>query len=170
MAHGSPGFPARPARALDGLTHSTGTDTLINIQQFRTTNTADVFIGDGQDNYVLGMNGDDRIYGGAGRDTLDGSGDNDILAGGADDDQLSGSTGADRFVYDNFDAGHDRILDFNAGDGDRIDFSTSVNVDDYSDLTVGDDGAGNALLTFGQSSIVLAGIAALQVNEDWMLF
>ena len=39
--------------------HSTGTDTLISIEQFRGTYFADTFIGDGVDNYFIGMGGND---------------------------------------------------------------------------------------------------------------
>jgi Ca2+-binding RTX toxin-like protein len=60
-------------------THSTGVDTLIGIEQARGTNSADVFIGDGQDNYFHGMNGADLITGGAGADTLGGGADRDTF-------------------------------------------------------------------------------------------
>jgi Ca2+-binding RTX toxin-like protein len=159
-------------------THSTGVDTLINIQQFRATNAADEFHGDGQDNYFLGMNGNDTVFGGAGNDTLDGSGNDDTLDGGAGDDVLIGSSGhddltggadADRFVYGHAESGHDRILDFNAAEGDRIDFRGMPGVASFGDLGIG-AGDGGALVTYGDdSSILLVNVAPEQVNASWFI-
>ena len=65
------------------------------------------------------------IYGGVGRDTLNGGDGNDILVGGSDRDDLTGGLGADMFVYalasDSTAAAQDRIRDFNAAQGDKID-------------------------------------------------
>jgi Ca2+-binding RTX toxin-like protein len=159
--------------------HSTGIDTLINIQQFRATNSPDTFIGDGQDNYFHGMSGDDSINGNGGRDWLDGSSNNDIidggdgddrLIGGPDDDWLTGGSGADLFVYNDLYPSADRILDLNAAEGDRIDFSGLTSVNSFSDLAITSDGEGNARLAYGQNSIVLVGITAAEVNSDLFLF
>ncbi|MEZ5743467.1 MAG: M10 family metallopeptidase [Sphingomonadaceae bacterium] len=62
----------------------------------------------------------DELFGGAG---------NDVLHGGLGRDELTGGTGADRFLFDDGDfAGltgmdADRIFDFSANEGDRIDLS-----------------------------------------------
>lgn len=80
--------------------------------------------------YLSGGAGDDLLYGLHGNDTLDGGIGNDLLVGGAGDDiligglgndQLMGSSGADTFVWKAGDLGKDTILDFNPGEGDRID-------------------------------------------------
>ena len=158
--------------------HSTGIDTLINIQQFRGTNSADVLVGDGADNYFHGMNGTDTVLGNGGKDWLDGSSGNDILEGGEnddrliggpDDDVLTGGFGADLFVYNDLYPSADRVLDFNAAEGDRIDLSDLESVDSFSDLTVTDDGAGNALLSYAHGSILLVGTASTEVDQDWVL-
>lgn len=100
--------------------------------------------GDGDDT-LHGGAGDDRLSGGSGDDTLDGGSDDDILTGDAGDDRLSGGTGddvlvgglgndileggdgADRFVFDETSDSAsetaDRVFDFNAFDGDKIDVS-----------------------------------------------
>ena len=100
--------------------------------------------GDGDDT-LHGGAGDDRLSGGSGDDTLDGGDDDDILNGGAGDDSLDGGAGddalvgglgndilkggdgADRFVFneasDSASETADRVFDFNAFDGDKIDVS-----------------------------------------------
>lgn len=71
---------------------------------------------------LTGSDGSDILVGGAGNDTLYGGDGNDILYGGAGNDTLYGGAGADRFVFtDAATDGHDRIMDFNADEGDRID-------------------------------------------------
>jgi Ca2+-binding RTX toxin-like protein len=93
--------------------HSTGTDTLISIDQLRGTMQADSFIGDAVGNYFHGMGGSDTARGGGGADilvggdgldtfygelgddNLSGEGDNDTLYGGADNDVLDGGAGND---------------------------------------------------------------------------
>ncbi len=70
--------------------------------------------------------GADTLLGGAGNDMLDGGGAADILNGGLGQDVLKGGAGADMFVFQAGDSGFaalDRILDFNAAQGDRIDLS-----------------------------------------------
>lgn len=86
------------------------------------------------DDVLVGTAADEHIAGGAGDDTLRGGGGNDILDGGAGDDVLEvtgqviaiGGTGADTFLIQAPTQGAGAatllgvILDFNAGDGDRI--------------------------------------------------
>ena len=62
---------------------------------------------------LSGSSSNDAIFAGLGNDTLSSEGGTDRLSGGA---------GADRFVVTN-DAGTVRILDFDGGEGDRIDLS-----------------------------------------------
>jgi Ca2+-binding RTX toxin-like protein len=60
---------------------SSGTDTLINIEN------------------VLGSSLNDALTGSAGNNSLDGAGGNDVLAGGAGDDILNGGDGFDTVTY-----------------------------------------------------------------------
>jgi Ca2+-binding RTX toxin-like protein len=87
---------------------------------------ADTLIGDDERNYLIGNDG---------ADTLTGNGGNDVLRGGAGADVLSGGDGVDSFVF-NTALGIqniDRIVDFSAGDGDRLQLDDAY----FSALTVG---------------------------------
>ena len=67
----------------------------------------------------------DTLYGGAGSDILYGLYGDDVLVGGAGADRLYGGEGGDRFVFEGATAfnGVDRIMDFDATEGDVIDIS-----------------------------------------------
>ncbi|QYU68243.1 hypothetical protein J4558_26020 [Leptolyngbya sp. 15MV] len=78
-----------------------------------------VFGGVGNDNLV-GLTGADTLLGGSGRDRLNGGEGNDVLIGGPGVDVLFGGTGADRFVFLSTLDRTDRIMDFNAAEGDRV--------------------------------------------------
>lgn len=58
-----------------------------------------------------------------GDDTLKGGDGNDLLIGGAGNDTLYGGNGADTFKYLGGNEGTDRIKDFNAKQGDKIDIA-----------------------------------------------
>lgn len=95
----------------------------------------DAMLGNGGDDRLYGEDGldsldggagNDRLDGGAGADTLMGKAGNDLLKGGAGKDTLTGGTEADTFIFDWGDttlntASQDRITDFKAIEGDRID-------------------------------------------------
>ena len=89
--------------------------------------------GDGAD-WLVAAGGDDTLLGGSGSDRLDAEYGADMLTGGA---------GADVFIYRTFSdstvdaAGRDRIEDFSAAEGDRI------NLRD-----IGADGSWNGKFTF----------------------
>ncbi|HUH87715.1 MAG TPA: calcium-binding protein, partial [Pusillimonas sp.] len=74
--------------------------------------------------------GSDELYGGTGNDLLFGQGGNDLLVGGQGDDILYGGSGADTFRWDAGDEGRagapavDRVMDFNAAEGDTLDLSS----------------------------------------------
>jgi len=95
------------------------TDTLINIENVRGTNDADVITGDTVGQRLEGRGGNDTIDGGAGEDDLRGEDGNDSILGGDDNDQLRGGSGND-------------TLDGGAGDNDEAyyrDASGGVSVD-----------------------------------------
>ncbi|MES2944575.1 MAG: hypothetical protein V4772_17030 [Pseudomonadota bacterium] len=93
-------------------TGGSGNDSLVSIENLIGSNYADSLTGNIKDNALAGGNG------------------NDTLSGGAGQDQLTGGTGADSFDFNavsemGLTAGTwDRILDFNAAQGDRLDLST----------------------------------------------
>lgn len=76
------------------------------------------------DDIGRGRAGHDGLEGGAGRDRLYGDLGDDWLFGGSGADVLSGGRGADRFAYrsaaESRVGSMDRILDFDAAEGDRL--------------------------------------------------
>ena len=72
---------------------------------------------------LTGLAGRDTLLGGGGSDTLSGGSGNDWLAGGGGRDRLIGGRGADDFVYS---TGRDHIVDFRAGQGDRLVLDSEV--------------------------------------------
>lgn len=80
------------------------------------------------DDLVRGGRGAEWLSGGSGDDTVQGGSGNDVIIGGHGSDRLSGGEGEDLFLYRTLrDAlptePLDRIVDFNARWGDRIDLS-----------------------------------------------
>ncbi len=128
----------------------------------------DLLRGDGGDDRLFGGDGDDTLEGGAGDDSLDGGAGSDSLSGGIGADTLTGGDGADTFAVAKS-GGTDRVTDFdttlvNGRTADQLDVSDLVNAQEnpvtWRDVTVTDDGNGNALLTFaGGEQIVLEGVA-----------
>ena len=125
---------------------------------------------------VTGSAFDDTLTGDGEANVLDGGGGADTIIGGGGDDTVTGGAGDDVYVLsDGF--GNDRILDFDTGDSnfdgifnDQLDVTgltdalgNPVNV---WDVTVTDDGAGNALLTFPNGeTLVLIGVAPTSIDE-----
>jgi Ca2+-binding RTX toxin-like protein len=111
-------------------TGTSGTDTLISIENLIGGNGANTFYGNAANN---------RLDGGAGNDLLDGRGGDDVLIGGLGKDQLAGRAGSDTFVFGSVaDSGvgtaADRIMDFTRG-VDKIDLRGI----DANSGTAGDD-------------------------------
>ena len=95
-------------------------DTLAGIENVIGGSGNDKLTGDANANLLNGDSGNDKISGGGG---------DDVLIGGAGADQLIGGLGADLFKFETFtemDVGstRDRIKDFSASQGDRIDLAT----------------------------------------------
>lgn len=122
---------------------------------------------------LYGGGGNDTITGGAGADVISGGSGNDLISGGAGNDVLIGGTGADMFQFVHS-GGNDKIVDFNRDlvDGkttDQLDVSDLRNLQGTSvkwrDVTVSDDGYGNALLTFPEGeTVVLTGVTPAQAT------
>ncbi len=70
----------------------------------------------------------DDLFGRTGDDVLIGHGGNDVLNGGAGDDELTGGPGSDTFSFFPT-VGSDRVTDFDAGDGDRLQFNDGLFAD-----------------------------------------
>lgn len=123
----------------------------------------DTFYGGTGDDHLEGGSGDDTLHGGLDRDTLlgqqgndrlFGESGNDLLDGGAGVDQLTGGSGADTFRFRSDSLGNpsqignpDRILDFNAAQGDIIDLSlidSDTSLSGFQDALFETDGPSNA--------------------------
>ncbi|MBC8996523.1 calcium-binding protein [Pseudomonas sp. N40(2020)] len=95
-------------------------------------NTDLTLLGNNLDNVLTGNSGNNVLIGYAGNDKLFGAEGNDKLYGGWGNTTLNGGTGADSFTFNNmimqgFEFGggssHNVVADFNALEGDKIDFS-----------------------------------------------
>jgi len=116
----------------------------------------DRLYGDDGDDVVLGNMGNDTVEGGSGNDVVRGGQGDDLVYGQDGDDWLSGDRGADTLWggsgADTFhafaDSGVDRVMDFNAGEGDRVFLlpGTSYNAWQSGTDTIVDMGGGNQLV------------------------
>lgn len=121
-----------------------------------------------------GREGRDTLTGGSADDALSGGQDEDVLTGGGGDDLLTGGGGSDRLVLSEG-GGRDTATDFNmTRDGsdrttDQIDVSR-LRAPDGSpvriwDVTVSDDGDGNALLAFPNGEeLILQGVTPTEAS------
>jgi Ca2+-binding RTX toxin-like protein len=121
--------------------------------------------GSGND-MLKGHRGDDMLEGGAGRDMLKGHSGDDVLTGGNGRDVLTGGAGWDEFVYADMREGRDRITDFEDGI-DLISLNTLGM--DFADLSISDAGRG-ARVEFGNTSILLEGVMADQLDQSDFIF
>ncbi|MEL6476243.1 MAG: calcium-binding protein [Pseudomonadota bacterium] len=152
----------------DTLAGGEGNDTLYGGADY------DILYGGGGDDHIYTGSSFNDAYGGSGNDSINGNSDgSEFIYGGADDDTLTGGggngdrlyggTGADIFVINDGD-GADTIGDFNLGEGDVIDVSglttNGSTPIETSDIAVGNDGSGNAVLSFPDgTSVTLRGIS-----------
>ncbi|WP_420861582.1 Hint domain-containing protein [Algirhabdus cladophorae] len=182
----------------DRLDASNVTENLVlDLTNFDANNPENGTLGNGSDelmfsqieSFTLGS-GDDSATGSTGADTIDMGSGEDVVEGGEGDDQINlGDNGAgapdgdnDTLVFSDGD-GDDIVTNFDAptdnGDGtftgiDLLDVSgltsdgsTPVHT---GDVTVTDDGSGNAVLNFpGGESITLIGVAPAEVSDRMAL-
>lgn len=119
---------------------------------------SDLLFGDDGDDVVYGNVGNDTCQGGDGADWVRGGQGDDSLVAGAGADWISGDRGNDTVVggagadiFNTFaEAGSDRVLDFNAAEGDRVrvEFG-SYTISKVGADTVVDFGAGRQLVLVG---------------------
>ncbi|MEA3016748.1 MAG: hypothetical protein QOI38_1470, partial [Sphingomonadales bacterium] len=104
----------------------------------------------------------------SGNDVLNGGKGDDVLVGGGGDDMLTGGNGKDLFLFTNG-TGDDIITDM--AKNDTIAIAGVAGVDDFSDLTIGSDGSGNAVVSWGTSdSVTLLGMKPKQVSASIFVF
>lgn len=101
--------------------------SLLGLDAISATGNAagNVLTGNAGANLLSGLGGADKLNGGGGADTLLGGDGADRLAGGAGRDTLTGGAGADTFVFGPGGA-VDRITDFDAAAGDRIEIDDAL--------------------------------------------
>ena len=150
-----------------------GNDTIDDISGSNLTGINTIYGGAGDDTIYTGED-NDILYGGAGSDALHGEGGDDTLVGGDGDDYLYAGYGEKDVIVAG--AGNDTVYGFDLSDPDldgftntQIDVSglTNLNGDPVKtrDVTVVDDGNGNAKLIFPNGeTIVLAGISPSSVD------
>jgi len=119
----------------------------------------DLLFGDAGNDQVLGNLGNDTLDGGDGNDTVRGGQGDDVITGGAGDDWLSGDRGSDTLTggagadvfHSAQGAGIDKVLDFNAAEGDRVllDSGTPYTLNQVGPDTVIDMGNGDELILVG---------------------
>ncbi|HEY8571252.1 calcium-binding protein [Phenylobacterium sp.] len=130
----------------------------------------DLLYGEGGGDVVLGNLGNDTAEGGDGADVVRGGQGDDIVRGGEGADWLSGDRGSDTLtggsgadVFHTFaEAGLDRVLDFHAWEGDRVNVlpGTAWSVEQVGADTVVHAGPG--------ADLVLVGVQASSLPEGWI--
>lgn len=112
-------FVNPPDPSADAIQGTAGDDVL------STTNAAESIYGLAGDDELAGNGGNDKLFGGSGTDDIDGGAGSDLVHGGSDRDDLTGGGGADTFrfylVSDSTVSRFDRVKDFEAAEGDKID-------------------------------------------------
>ncbi len=152
----------------------------LRFEQVAPSSDNDTIAGGDGDDTIYGALGDDVLGGDTGADSLDGGDGADTLTGGTGNDTLTGGAGDDVYAFDDG-FGGDRITDFDIGDtdgdgfyNDQLDASgltdASGNPVNVWDVTVSDDGFGNALLSFPNGeTVVLEGIAPASLSSTSQL-
>ncbi|MBW8816376.1 MAG: calcium-binding protein [Caulobacterales bacterium] len=122
---------------------------------------SDVVYGNLGDDTVGGGTGNDIVRGGQGNDVVRGDDGNDIVAGDRGDDTLSGGLGADTFIGFS-DEGVDRITDFNAAEGDRL------QLDPGTHYTLAQVGADTVVDMGGGNETILVGVQLSSLPSGWI--
>ena len=95
------------------------------------TDEADAMSGRGGNDTMSGAAGNDLIDGGSGDDIIRGDAGDDQIFGGPGRDQLFGGLGADKFNIGSLIFATDRVMDFNAAQGDKLDLTQLFESTDY---------------------------------------
>ncbi|MEX0310467.1 MAG: S8 family serine peptidase [Tateyamaria sp.] len=150
---------------LDMLNGGLGDDTLNGGGNNDTLN------GDAGADALDGGNGDDNLNGGADNDTLSGGAGTDALNGDDGNDIMTGGTGADGFEFA-LGGDADRITDFTLSGAEEDDIELYFGATlTFNDLTISDDGSGNALIDMGGGdTLTLDGVDHTLLTQDHFSF
>lgn len=169
---------------LAGISNGTiAHDDLLNVENATGSSFNDLIGGTGGANslfgndgidHLFGYGGNDLLFGGAGRDVIIGGAGSDRLFGGVDRDLLTGGSDADKFVFAAGEGGvllsdADRISDFQDGD-DKIVITGGLT---FGDLTISDDGSGNATIfdnVNNQYIAVINGVSSASLSASDFIF
>ena len=160
-------------KAFNDINGNSGNDTIFGgaSADWLVGGKGDDAIHAGTGNQVLyGNLGDDSLYGGTGSDTLRGGQGDDFIAGGSGNDWISGDLGSNTLVggagADTFhtagSGGVDRVLDFNASEGDR------VQLDPGSHYTLSQVGADTVISLTGGAQMTLVGVDLSALKPGWI--
>lgn len=108
-----------------------------------------------------GGDGNDQVRGGQGNDIVNGGAGDDYVSGDRGDDTVSGGAGADRF-HGSQDAGIDRVVDFHASEGDR------VQLDPGTTYVVAQVGADTVIDMGGGHQMILVGVQLSTLAPGWI--
>jgi Ca2+-binding RTX toxin-like protein len=137
----------------DILKGGTGDDTIIAGGAWNTGGSS--LYGEAGNDKLIGSDDDDYIYGGAG---------NDFIHGGEGVDTLSGGAGSDTFEFWKNEPGnnpvnpYDVITDFNKSQDIISLYDTYMGNGVNTQVNVGSDANGDVQLSFGDTTLVLAGV------------
>jgi phospholipase/lecithinase/hemolysin len=139
----------------------------------------DWVVGGKDDDVLFGDDGGDIVYGNLGADTCEGGAGDDVVRGGQQDDVLSGGDGADfpagdrdadtitggagaDIFHTHGEAGIDRVLDFNAAEGDRVNLLAGTS------WTASQVGADTVVSMGGGGQMVLVGVQLSTLPAGWI--
>jgi serralysin len=111
---------------------------------------------------LSGFDFTDWLRGGKGDDSISGGGGNDFLSGDRGDDTISSGAGAD-ILHSFAGAGLDRILDFDAAAGDRVQLLAGTS------HTLRQEGADTIVDLGGGDMVVLVGVQLSALPAGWLL-
>lgn len=121
----------------------------------------DIVYGNMGDDTASGGDGADWVRGGQGDDTLSGGAGADFMSGDRGSDQLSGGSGADLFNFF-VGAGVDRIIDFFAGEGDRVQIEGAA-------YTLSQAGADTVITLNGEDQMTLVNVQLSSLPAGWIV-
>jgi Ca2+-binding RTX toxin-like protein len=122
----------------------------------------DLLYGNLGNDTLRGGDGVEIIRGGQGDDSIVGGSGNDFISGDRGNDTESGGAGADTF-HGSQDAGIDKVLDFNQGEGDR------VMLDPGTTYTVSQVGADTVIDMGGANQMILVGVQLSSLKSGWIV-
>lgn len=120
------GTTVPPVGVTADLKNGTAGETYSGIENIFGSAYDDDFTGDEGRNRIDGIGGNDALDGRLGHDVLDGGAGDDRITGGGGNDFLRGGSGADSFVLTEEAGSRDRIVDFDSGEGDRLEFTADL--------------------------------------------